>query len=499
MLTYLFGRDQGIYACVADVIRAGGLPYRDAWDMKPPGIFYLYWASFAAFGRSMLAPRLLDFLWTLAAAGALAGLGKRLQSTWAGVAGGLCFLLLYALGSSYWNTAQCEGFTSLPLAAAGLALLAAERRRSLWLALVCGALVGLAITIKFTVAGFLLLPCLALLTSEGEKARPRVARAAGYAVGCLVVLALVAARFWQAGALGDMAHILFVWDPRYGELKVPFPGADRVGQQVLTFLLGGNYLILKVLGLLALAGAADQVLRKGSGQQRWLAPVWAVVMLASVWVQGKYITYHWLPVLLPMGLLAAQGLRAVRHLLGRVAPARVAWGLSAMGLLALAGAAASGYWAHFQMPIRYATGRASRAAFVAGFDDRRGDFSLPADLEVARFLGPRTEPGEPLFIWGFEPVVYFLADRPCASRFIYQVPLVTEWSPSEWREELMRDLEESEPRYFLVVHNDLLPWVTGQYDDSAAQLASFPELEGWLRENYERRGRLEDFDIWERR
>ena len=36
------GADQSLYAYVGDRIRAGGLPYRDAWDQKPPAIHFLY-------------------------------------------------------------------------------------------------------------------------------------------------------------------------------------------------------------------------------------------------------------------------------------------------------------------------------------------------------------------------------------------------------------------------------------------------------------------------
>ena len=34
------GADQGLYAYVGERIRAGGLPYRDAWDQKPPAIHF---------------------------------------------------------------------------------------------------------------------------------------------------------------------------------------------------------------------------------------------------------------------------------------------------------------------------------------------------------------------------------------------------------------------------------------------------------------------------
>src|SRR5690349_4238038 len=62
ILVFSFGRDQGIYAVVADGLLHGKLPYRDLWDFKPPGIFFVYALAQALFGKSMLAPRLLEVL-----------------------------------------------------------------------------------------------------------------------------------------------------------------------------------------------------------------------------------------------------------------------------------------------------------------------------------------------------------------------------------------------------------------------------------------------------
>src|ERR687889_2081724 len=41
-LTQPMGPDQALYAYVGERILHGELPYRDAWDQKPPGIHYVY-------------------------------------------------------------------------------------------------------------------------------------------------------------------------------------------------------------------------------------------------------------------------------------------------------------------------------------------------------------------------------------------------------------------------------------------------------------------------
>jgi hypothetical protein len=495
LLAYPFGRDQGVFAAAADILSRGGVPYRDIWDVKPPGGFYLYWASFALFGRSVMAPRALDVLWTLATAGVVFAIGKRLLSAWAGAAAALFLVIRYVGGNTYWNTTQPDGFASLPLCLAAAALIRAEEKQSARAALACGALVGLAILLKLTLGIFLLLPMAAAVLSQREAIRARLWRAVAYLLGCAVVLAVAVAVMWRAGALHDMIQVLITWNASYSRLRPPMPMSSNPAYQTVHFLLGLPYRYLFPIGLLALVGAADLAFRPASARMRWLVPCWALVLMASVWLQGKYYTYHWLPALAPLGLLAGQGLRALGHALQQWLPRAEARVVSVAGVGLVLAILALAYWRACEWPILRLTGRIPQSVLLTRYD-HYGDFSLLADREVAAFIDRNTDRSEAVFIWGFEPLIYFLSDRRPASRFIYTVPLVTDWSHREWRTELVRDLERSRPRYILVVHNDALPWMTGRFDDSAGQLATFPELQHLLESGYRKAERIEDFDLW---
>jgi 4-amino-4-deoxy-L-arabinose transferase-like glycosyltransferase len=494
LLTYPFGRDQGVFATAADIISRGGVPYRDVWDVKPPGVFYAYWASFAIFGRSTPAPRALDILWTLATAAAIYSLGRRLASQWVGAAAAFLFVLRYVAGYSYWNTTQADGFASLPLCLAMLMLIRAEERKHYWLALACGACIALAVLFKLTLGALLVIPVLAALLSKQESFRARSARAVCYLLGCAGVLAVVAAALWRAGALGDALDVMR-WNAGYSHLRSPEPLASSLLTQTVRFLLGLPHKWLFFIGLLAIIGAVDLGARPDSARMRWLLPAWAGVLIASVWAQGKFYSYHWLPALPPLSLLAAQGLRAIGGVLRDAMSPKAARALSAAGLLMVLALSVQAYWQALNWPLRYLAGRMSCSAFEQRYD-RYGDFSLLADKQVAAFVRDRTAPDDTIFIWGFEPLIYCYADRRPASRFIYTVPLVTDWSPPKWRQELMRDLERNPPRSIIVVHRDVLPWMTNRYDDSAAQLAGFPTLEQLLATDYQEVGRIEDFAIF---
>ena len=60
-----FERDEGAYAYVSDTIDRGGLPYVDAFDHKPPIIYYIYNLSFKLFGRSIASPRIMAALFLI--------------------------------------------------------------------------------------------------------------------------------------------------------------------------------------------------------------------------------------------------------------------------------------------------------------------------------------------------------------------------------------------------------------------------------------------------
>src|SRR5262245_62210941 len=60
LVTFQYGRDQGVFAVIAREMLEGKVLYRDAWDIKPPGIYCVYALSRALLGSSMHAIRLLE-------------------------------------------------------------------------------------------------------------------------------------------------------------------------------------------------------------------------------------------------------------------------------------------------------------------------------------------------------------------------------------------------------------------------------------------------------
>ena len=66
ILSYPSGRDQSTYLLIGRSLLEGKQLYRDLWDNKPPGIFFLYAGISKLFGTALWGVALVDILWLLA-------------------------------------------------------------------------------------------------------------------------------------------------------------------------------------------------------------------------------------------------------------------------------------------------------------------------------------------------------------------------------------------------------------------------------------------------
>ena len=157
IMLYSFGRDQGIYATVADTILKGGMPYRDAWDFKPPAIFLTYALAQGLFGKSMLSIRLLEVIGLVATVLGMQRLGQVFfDKPRAGLVAGAMAALLHA-ELEFWHTAQPETFGGyLTVAALVVVTLEVEPRRRWLVWLGTGALFGLCALYKPPLGGGIL-------------------------------------------------------------------------------------------------------------------------------------------------------------------------------------------------------------------------------------------------------------------------------------------------------------------------------------------------------
>jgi hypothetical protein len=114
---------------------------------------------------------------------------------------------------------------------------------------------------------------------------------------------------------------------------------------------------------------------------------------------------------------------------------------------------------------------------------------------VAEWVAAHTREGDRIYVWGFEPLLYQLADRRPASRYIYNAPQRARWSRLAARTTLMQDLRATPPAAILVEHGDIHPGTAASDIDSASELRRFARLRRLLDEEYVPSAQIDRFTI----
>jgi hypothetical protein len=491
------GADQGLYAYIGDRILAGELPYRDAWDQKPPAIHYTYAAMRLVWpGDGAVAAA------DLAAAGIVAWLLMRLgtmaASQTVGAGSALLFLLLsnpsFTRLAGVRLRAQCETFIAVAVTGA-LVLLAMRRsdgRR--WLVLASGVLFGVAFTFKYN-AGIYAVAGVAALWLWGRLTAPDVFR---MAAGVCLPVALMLAVFAAGGALRDLFGATIAYNLRYsGET---YAGPLDIVRYLITFPIERA----SVDALWTVGGAGCLILIPSALRQpaRLIAPIWVAAACVSIAVNGsRGLPQYFVQANPALALAAAWGgtvaWSAVR---GRFRDAAPWAGVAAALLIAIA------VWRVNQFPklvdqtvfdAQYALGRISASDYLHRYEDGR-KYSAADASELAAFLRAHSEPAERVYVFGFTPAAYVLAGRVSASRFFWSRPVIVgfeQGTPGYGADGLLADLERTQPAVVALQKKDWAPDVA----DSADFFMQTPILASWLRSHYDQAAGPDAFDVWLRR
>jgi hypothetical protein len=493
-LYYPFGRDQGIHAYIAQLAGDGYVVYRDVFNVKPPLTTVVHWLAQALFGEDMRAIRIMDLLVMTATALMLQDLvGRHMRSAWIGAVAAVAFAASH-YSNNYWFTAQTDGWCNVFLVASvslySRSLETGSARTRALLLCCAGVPVGLSFWLKYTTAVVLLVYPAVHLASR-LPARHILADGAAVATGFFSCVAIGIAALAAMGALGAFLDIQ--------EFMGSYVAHAREWWQFLLaplLILSGPKLVtaLAMLGLypaykgFAVPGWRPQI----AGLLAWLAAGWGSALL-----QGKIIPYHLLPMLPPLAVAAAVGVHAIIGKVRSFGYRKVEAPATAIACILIA-------W-FSPIPGQYRdlrpvlSGDETLRAYWDGDAFGHSDFQTKDNLALVDYIEERTLPCDSLFVWGFEPSVYFLSHRRLVSRFAYNFPMFTAYYRQSYRDEFMAAVAADPPIAFVVEHDDRTPLVSAHNHDSAEVLRQFTALNRFVAANYVMRDRVARFDVYFRR
>ncbi len=397
--------DTGVFFYAAQRLLDGGAPYRDIWDHKPPGVYFVDAVGLALGGRvGIWVVQILS----LAAA---AVIGQRALRRELGDVPAFIGSLAWLVASPRLFLEQGQTnfveFFALPLQFGALLLYRSPLMATRALAI--GLLGGAAVLFKPTLVGIWI--AIGLVTLF-QRRRAAIAPIAAIAIGAAVPLVIVAWWALSLGVFGDMVDETLVYNRAYASfLPVPQRMSDLIGGLRLTLPSG--------LVLIAFIAWTYAVVTR-----RWRSPLVALALVALplelvLATFGRGYHYYFLAWLPAMGVLAAFAVSELR----RLAPPRPARIALVLGTLAMCA-----------QPLLLVTR-------LATLNDA-GRFS-----GAAAYVAANTRADDTVFIWGAHTEVLFMARRLAPTQYVYQyAPLYTRgYSTPERVAELIADLERGRP------------------------------------------------------
>ena len=513
------GADQALYAYVGQRILAGEVPYRDAWDQKPPAIHVTYAALIALWPHESVVAG-ADLVVAALTALSLIALGRRLSSyPGAGTAAAALFLLLAnpAFGrlGGVRVRAQCEVFIALAIAAA---LLSAWKATTMprgretrvdgagrgWL-VTAGALVGIAALFKYNAVVYgLPVAALALRRADGTRRGELVKDASALIAGAIVPVAIIFSWMAGAGALKDLIDATIDYNLQYsGET---YPSRPAMLLYLMTFPIRQARLdslwFLGGLGSAVLITVGVWSLRRretDAGSTLLLvAPLWVVAACLAIAINGsrglpQYFLQANAPLALAAGIAAAWCWPRMRP------PWRtLTAGLLVIAVLRIANfekvADATAY------DLAHMRGEISRRQYLSRFGraDSGDKYSAEAVADLASYLREHTRPADRPLVFGFSPWALVGSGRVSASRFFWSRPVIIGFKDDETGygvAGLISELDRHQPPLIVLQERDWDP----DGPNSADFFLANDRLASWLHERYESAGRLHNFQLWRRR
>jgi 4-amino-4-deoxy-L-arabinose transferase-like glycosyltransferase len=390
--------DESLYLLMARSMLEGNAPYTAIWNNTPPGIYAIFASVLAIFPNSIPAIRMLTCAVVGLTSLGLYRLGVVLSAGDQSpglMAGG--FYVLYsaspAMGGLASNT---ELFYTLLTVWAFLILLTSESLRKGWLV---GLLLGIAFQIKYHVAfDFLaaLLIIAAQIGFERTKLRATLREWGSMLLGFLLPLLGVAASFLIVGHFQE-----YVRSALWANL-IYVAGSNATVGHALT-VLKDQILAHPLLWLSSILVGLELILeRRETARYKPYILIWLALGLVGVLATRRFWDHYFLQVLPAMCLLTAYTVHGIlKHDMTRLQ--RIA--ILTVILLATP----------MLGPIRENLNAAAEVVYQRFIE--RTDEWRDTPLRIAEYLDERTEASDYIYVADDQPVIYFLVDAQCPTRF----------------------------------------------------------------------------------
>ncbi|MEO8512892.1 MAG: glycosyltransferase family 39 protein [Ignavibacteria bacterium] len=492
-LTYPYGRDQGIYAYAGKLLLEGKMNYRYVFDLKPPGIHFLFAFIQLIAGESMLGARFFDIAWQ-----SFTGLFVFLiafrfsRSKILSLTAAFLYIFLY-FRLDYWHTLQTDGSLNLLFAVSVLLLISSYESHSFLKVFFAGILFSAALLIKYTIISFLPLLFICFLLSKKELFSLRIKNILAYSVGLLVPIASVILLYYLSNSLNELIDLQFVQTPLYTKIAYETESTKFITDHIVRLF---TYSVYSPLILFSVIAIIIVIIKKKIDFVNMLLFSWIFSTIFSLIIQWKFYYYHFLVIIPPIVIGTVYGLSLIKENF-KLRPAiyKPVFIICFFGFIAFG---FKPYIENYSTLNDYVSGKKSlNDTYIKNGFTSDSVFMFSKTLKAVEQVKRDTNPDDGIFVWGFDPLIYYLSGRKCVSRFIYNFPLLWKAENRSFRREFMTEIETKNPKVIIVAKNDPLKFISGYDEDSKQLLQRFPEFNSLINSKYSYKTSVDDYEFYE--
>jgi Dolichyl-phosphate-mannose-protein mannosyltransferase len=460
-------RDEGEFAYAGQLILHGIPPYRFAYSMKLPGTAAAYALILASLGQTPAAIHVGLIFVNAATAVLIFFLASRLFGHLAGAVACASYALLSTNPSGLGLAGHASHFVVLPAAGGILLLLDAMESNRTWQFFCSGLLLGLAFVMKQPGFLFLLFGGVYLLQdrlrSQGRR-RGLASSLGALALGGALPFVITCLLMLKAGLFQKFWFWTFAYSSQY---------ASRVtlNEAVALFKFIVPHVVGPMLALWVIAGIGLTAFLWCSRARSGLAFTGLFLLFSILAVcPGLYFREHYFILMLP-ALSLLIGL-AVSCTTDKLSAWRASSPIIALPMVVFLAAFSWTIYGEREIFFQMTPLEVCRTLYGAN--------PFPEALDLARLVRNQTPPGTPLAIVGSEPEIFFYADRPSATGYIYTYELM---EPQKYaaimQGEMIGEIEKARPE--LLIYVDVpLSWLP----QDGANMYIFDWLRTYLAQNY---------------
>ncbi len=421
--TRLPSRDYGYYVYIGDQIVHGKLPYRDAWESKPPAIFYLDAIALWIGRGSRWGVWIVELLSLLVAAIFSYNTLKKLWGLWPALAG----LVIWLIGLDL--TLQGGNLTEeypLPLHFLSIALflkLVESPKHRLY-----NILLGLAFSISFlfrpnnAVIEAAVILTLLVIQAFRREWKSIFTQILWLAVGALPPILITGLYFWSQGLFQELLNASILYNLAYSSTAITSASPLKTGFGIfgtLAWIAAAAYLI-----------ALYRMVKSKEPIYLLLLIGWPMAIYLSDPAKRNYAHYfiNWLPFLALLGGLAL-------HFLTSRLPPRIkdasAPVISVMLLLTAIFFTLSGRAAEYGKAIERITDRAR--------------LGIEIRTRTAVYAENHTNPNDLVLFWAATPGENFMSNRQSPSAYLFYPLYVRSDISKRMNDQFLRDIIAKRP------------------------------------------------------